>query len=68
VTTTGPGRWRKSSYSGTNGSCVEIADLAADIAIRNSNYPDAGTLTFPTSTMRAFVTTCKSGQLDDLSE
>jgi hypothetical protein len=67
MTATEPGRWRKSSYSGSNGSCVEVADLGEHVAVRNSNHPDAGTLTFPTSVMRAFIDTCKSGQLDDLA-
>jgi hypothetical protein len=66
VTTTDPSRWRKSSYSGSNGSCVELADLGDHVAVRNSNHPEAGMLTFPTSAMRAFIDTCKSGQLDHL--
>lgn len=65
--TTRPTAWRKSSYSGQNGSCVEITDLGDIVAVRNSNHPDAGTLTFPTSAMRAFVDGCKSGQLDHLA-
>jgi hypothetical protein len=36
--------------------------------VRNSNHPDAGTLTFTTSAMRAFVDACKPGQLDHLCE
>jgi hypothetical protein len=68
VTTTEPGRWRKSSFSGTNGSCVEIADLGGHVAVRNSNHPDAGTLTLTMSAMWAFVDTCKSGQLDHLGQ
>jgi hypothetical protein len=59
-------RWRKSSYSGSNGACVEVADLGENVAVRNSNQPDAGTLTFTTPVMRAFIDTCKSGQLDQL--
>jgi hypothetical protein len=68
VTTTEPGRWRTSSFSGTNGSCVEIANFGEHVAVRNSNQPDAGTLAFTTSAMRAFVDTCKSGQLDHLGQ
>lgn len=60
--------WRKSTYSTSNGQCVEIADLDGRVAVRNSNHPDAGTLTFNASAMRAFIDTCKTGQLDDLGQ
>ncbi|MBD2893105.1 hypothetical protein amrb99_20260 [Actinomadura sp. RB99] len=34
-------RWRKSSYSGGNGGeCVEVADLAGVVAVRDSKDPD----------------------------
>ncbi|MGW3954090.1 DUF397 domain-containing protein [Streptomyces sp. NPDC004752] len=36
-------QWRKSSYSGSNGGeCVEVADLTAHLAVRDSKYPEAG--------------------------
>ncbi|MFF0227924.1 DUF397 domain-containing protein [Streptomyces sp. NPDC004629] len=35
--------WRKSSYSGnTGGECVEVADLNALVAVRDSKNPEAG--------------------------
>ena len=33
-------RWVKSSFSGENGTCVELAVLGADrIGVRDSNHP-----------------------------
>lgn len=60
-------RWRKSSYSGSNGACVEVGDLDGRVAIRNSNHPDRGTLALDPSAMAAFVAGCAAGQLDDLA-
>ncbi|MGW3030992.1 DUF397 domain-containing protein [Streptomyces sp. NPDC001178] len=49
-------RWRKSSYSGdTGGDCVEIAPLAACIAVRDSKNPPAGILTLSPAAFSAFV-------------
>ncbi|MFE9015114.1 DUF397 domain-containing protein [Streptomyces cyaneofuscatus] len=36
----GIGRWFKSSYSGGSGTeCVEVADLAATVGVRDSTRP-----------------------------
>lgn len=59
--------WRKSRFSTAQNTCVEIADLDGHVALRNSNRPDAGTLTLITPAMRTFIDTCKSGRLDDLA-
>lgn len=32
-------QWRKSSYSGNSGNCVEVADLGHDVAVRDSKDP-----------------------------
>ena len=36
--------WRKSSFSGDNGNCVEIRPVAAGIAVRDSKRPDGTVL------------------------
>jgi hypothetical protein len=60
--------WRKSSYSGQQGNCVEIAGDKELIAIRNSNHPDAGTILFDRAEMAAWIAGCKAGEFDDLIE
>ncbi|OLT27700.1 DUF397 domain-containing protein [Nocardiopsis sp. CNR-923] len=40
--------FRKSSYSSAKGQdCVEVADLPAGTAVRDSVHPSAGHLSFP---------------------
>ncbi|MEU7482759.1 DUF397 domain-containing protein [Streptomyces sp. NPDC042319] len=49
-------RWRKSSYSGdTGGECVEIAELPARVAIRDSKDPDGPVLTVTPGAFAEFV-------------
>ncbi|MFC6061885.1 DUF397 domain-containing protein [Streptomyces ochraceiscleroticus] len=49
-------RWRKSSYSGdTGGDCVEIAEVSALIAIRDSKNPDGPVLTVAHGTFAEFI-------------
>ncbi|MBT1092651.1 DUF397 domain-containing protein [Streptomyces sp. WAC 05379] len=48
--------WRKSSYSGnTGGECVEVADLAPRMAVRDSKNPGVGTVTLTPEAYTAFV-------------
>lgn len=52
----GTASWRKSSYSGTSGGdCVEVADLAPHIAVRDSKNPDGPVLTRTPGAFAAFV-------------
>jgi hypothetical protein len=51
--------WRKSSYSGTNGNCVEIGWGSGVAAIRDSKNPDAGSLTLPNHAFHALLTSTK---------
>lgn len=61
-------QWRISSFSGDQGSCVELA-LAPDgrVAVRNSNHRDAGTVFFTRREMQAWVRGAKAGEFDDLT-
>lgn len=56
--------WRKSSYSGNNGDCVEV-NLAADaVAVRDSKDPSGPALTFSPAAFRAFLARTATGALD----
>jgi hypothetical protein len=37
-------QWRRSSYSGNSGNCIEAADLKTTVAIRDSKNPDSSVL------------------------
>jgi hypothetical protein len=52
--------WRKSSYSNPSGNCVEAADLAGGVALRDSRFPDGPALVFTSGTWDAFLRRVKS--------
>ncbi|HEY8372524.1 MAG TPA: DUF397 domain-containing protein [Pseudonocardiaceae bacterium] len=61
-------RWRKASFSGDQGNCVEVAELAdGRIAVRNSNHPGAGVVVFTRAEMAAWLAGVKAGEFDDLA-
>ncbi|MDQ4103139.1 MAG: DUF397 domain-containing protein [Actinomycetota bacterium] len=61
-------RWRISSFSGNNGTCVEVAALPnGRIAVRNSNHPRAGVVLFTRAEMKAWINGIKAGEFDDLT-
>ena len=47
--------WRKSSYSGGDNNCVEIATSGAKVAIRDSKDPGGGALSFSPGAWQAFT-------------
>ncbi|MEU3163518.1 DUF397 domain-containing protein [Streptosporangium sp. NPDC006930] len=57
--------WRKSSLSGSDHNCVEVAFLSGGaVAVRNSNHPDAGTAVFTPAVWTAFIDRVKSHEFD----
>ncbi|MDH6136152.1 hypothetical protein P3T37_005571 [Kitasatospora sp. MAA4] len=57
-------RWRKSSYSGTDGgACVEVADgqFIDTVPLRDSKDPEGPALLLPLTAFTAFVAGIKAG-------
>ncbi|WP_253777977.1 DUF397 domain-containing protein [Goodfellowiella coeruleoviolacea] len=55
-------RWRKSSHSGNQTSCVELAHTMT--AVRDSKNPAGPVLTFEQPELTRFLTAVKAGRLD----
>jgi len=59
--------WRISSFSGNNGTCVEVAALRdGRIAVRNSTHPDGTVMLFARADMSHWINDIKAGAFDDL--
>ncbi|MEU5639139.1 DUF397 domain-containing protein [Streptomyces milbemycinicus] len=58
--------WRKSSFSGDASNCVNVAAANGNIAIRESDEPEAILTTTPAA-LRAFIRGTKAGRLDHVS-
>jgi hypothetical protein len=48
-------QWRTSSYSGSNGNCVQVAVADPVIAVRDSTDPDGPALGFTPDQWRTFT-------------
>jgi hypothetical protein len=53
-------QWRTSTYSGSNGNCVEVAVAAPVIAVRDSADPDGPALRFTPDQWTTFTGTVKA--------
>ena len=60
-------KWRKASFSDSNGACVELAAISEGVAMRDSKDPDGPVLSFTKAEMDAFLMGAKSGEFDDLA-
>lgn len=59
-----PVQWRKSSYSGnTGGECVEVADLSAHVAVRDSKDPAGPHFRATPAAFAVFVAAAAQGRL-----
>ncbi|MBR8740815.1 DUF397 domain-containing protein [Nocardiopsis sp. MG754419] len=54
--------FRKSSYSGQEPNCVEVADLPCGAAVRDSKNPTRGHLPFTASEWTAFLHSAGDGR------
>jgi Domain of unknown function (DUF397). len=54
--------WRKSTYSGDQGNCLEVADDFPGVTpVRDSKDPDGPALVFPADSWSAFIAGVKAG-------
>jgi len=47
--------WRKSSFTGSEGNCVEVASWSRGFAVRDSKDPAGSALTFSTGAWRGLI-------------
>jgi hypothetical protein len=58
--------WRKSSFSGYQGNCVEVATLeTGEVAVRNSRHPVGPALVFTPAEWSAFVGGAVNGEFGE---
>lgn len=60
--------WHKSSYSGANGNCVEIAQTDTTVHVRDSKDPSGPKLHFDRTVWAGFVAGLAEGEFDLLPD
>lgn len=55
--------WRKSSYSGGSGNCVEVVGRPGFVGVRDSKDPGGPALVLTLTAWRAFASRMKSSKL-----
>ncbi|MEV7021779.1 DUF397 domain-containing protein [Kitasatospora sp. NPDC093558] len=59
-------QWRKSTYSGQGGDCIEVASSVPGLLpIRDSKDPHGPALIFPAEAWRSFVAAVQAGEFGD---
>jgi hypothetical protein len=61
-------RWRKSARSAGDGACIEIAESAHGVAVRDSKHPDGLVLWLDAGTWRQFIASIRAGDFDPPSQ
>lgn len=56
--------WKKSSFSGPHGNCVEFRRVADGVEVRDSKHPGAGTIHYTDSEWQAFIDGAKNDEFD----
>jgi hypothetical protein len=51
--------WRTSSYTGSQGNCVEVGDADRAILVRDTKDRNGGTLTFTAAAWQSFANSLK---------
>jgi hypothetical protein len=57
-------QWRKSSYSGNTGNCVEVAITDSAVGVRDSKNPGGPQLAFAPAVWQAFAVRLKTREFD----
>ena len=57
-------KWRRSTRSGSNGQCVEVAETADRILVLDSKDPDGPVLGFSPAAWQRFIEAVRTGEVN----